>query len=82
MAESLEKQRSDSALPVSAINQVLDTSNPQEALARQGKTTAFESAKDGFGEPPLLPRQAWNSELTFLKVLLKAKQALDRREKR
>ena len=32
-------------------------------------------------EPPLLPRQAWNSQLAYLKAVLKAKQALDRREK-
>lgn len=82
MAENLEKQRADSALPVSAIYEVLDTSNAQEAeLVSQAKTTGFESAKDGVGEPPILPRQAWNSEITFLKVLLKAKQALDQREK-
>ncbi len=30
---------------------------------------------------PLLPRSAWNSEITRLKVLFKAKQALDREEK-
>ncbi len=33
------------------------------------------------GETPLLPRQAWNSQLAYLKAVLKAKQALDRREK-
>lgn len=38
----------------------------------QDKTTDFESF-------PLLPRSAWNSQLTYLKVLLKAKQALDKR---
>ena len=27
---------------------------------------------------PLLPRSAWNSQVTYLKVLLKAKQALDK----
>ncbi|NJM56839.1 MAG: hypothetical protein HC857_04490 [Synechococcales cyanobacterium RU_4_20] len=29
---------------------------------------------------PLLPRSAWNSEVTRLKLLFKAKQALDREE--
>jgi len=29
----------------------------------------------------ILPRSAWNSELAFLKPLLKTKQALDKREK-
>ncbi|MEH2181857.1 hypothetical protein [Nostoc sp.] len=27
---------------------------------------------------PLLPRSAWNSQLSYLKVLLKAKQVLDK----
>ena len=27
---------------------------------------------------PLLPRSAWNSQVTYLKVLLKVKQALDK----
>lgn len=30
---------------------------------------------------PILYRSAWNSELAFLKAMLKAKQALDKREK-
>lgn len=32
--------------------------------------------------PPLLPRSAWNSQLTYLKVLYKTKQALDKRQKK
>lgn len=31
--------------------------------------------------PPLLPRSAWNSQLAFLRVVFRAKQALDRVEK-
>uniref|UniRef100_A0A2P0ZGB9 Uncharacterized protein n=1 Tax=[Tolypothrix] sp. PCC 7415 TaxID=373957 RepID=A0A2P0ZGB9_9CYAN len=31
---------------------------------------------------PLLPRSAWNSQLTYLKVLYKTKQALDKRQKK
>ncbi len=30
---------------------------------------------------PILPRSVWSSELAFLKALLKAKLALDRKEK-
>ena len=30
---------------------------------------------------PILPRSAWSSELAFLKAMLKAKQALDKKEK-
>lgn len=40
---------------------------------QEKKTTEFESL-------PLLPRSAWHSQLTYLKVLLKAKQALDKSE--
>jgi hypothetical protein len=32
-------------------------------------------------QTPSLPRTAWKSELGFLKAMLKAKQALDKREK-
>lgn len=31
--------------------------------------------------PPLLPRSAWNSQIAFLRVVFRAKQALDRVEK-
>jgi len=31
--------------------------------------------------PPLLPRSAWNSQIAFLRVAFRAKQALDRVEK-
>lgn len=30
---------------------------------------------------PILPRSAWSSELAFLKAMLKAKQALDKKQK-
>jgi len=30
--------------------------------------------------PPLLPRSAWNSQIAFLRVAFRAKQALDRVE--
>lgn len=30
---------------------------------------------------PILPRSAWNSQLAWLKAVMKAKQALDRQEK-
>ncbi len=66
MAESSEIETSESALPVTANNEVLDTTDAQEAeLVSQ----------------PILPRQAWNSQLAYLKAILKAKQALDKREK-
>ncbi len=53
--------------------------NPQIAELRE-KNTEVESAKTLSQTSPLLPRSAWNSQLTYLKVLLKAKQALDKSE--
>nr|AVH79555.1 hypothetical protein [Stigonema sp. PCC 9446] len=32
-------------------------------------------------QPPLLPRSDWNSQLAYLRVVFKAKKALDRIEK-
>jgi hypothetical protein len=47
----------------------------------QKETTDIESPKnkDELETTPLLPRSAWNNQVTYLKVLLKAKQALDKR---
>jgi hypothetical protein len=43
------------------------------------KKTDVESLKsEELEKIPLLPRSAWNSQLTYLKVLLKAKQILDK----
>ncbi|MGF1935080.1 MAG: hypothetical protein RM347_011850 [Nostoc sp. ChiQUE02] len=43
------------------------------------KTTDLElSPSEELKKIPLLPRSAWNSQLTYLKVLLKAKQVLDK----
>jgi hypothetical protein len=43
-------------------------------------TENLNPSNDNF-QIPILPRSAWSSELAFLKAMLKAKQALDRREK-
>ncbi|BAZ49529.1 hypothetical protein NIES4103_21410 [Nostoc sp. NIES-4103] len=32
-------------------------------------------------QAPLLPRSAWNSQLTYLRLIFRAKKALDRIEK-
>jgi hypothetical protein len=40
---------------------------------RQGEATKVDDSI-------LLPRSAWHSQLTYLKVLLQAKQALDKRQ--
>jgi len=43
------------------------------------KTTDLESSpSEQLEKIPLLPRSAWNSQLTYLKVLLKTKQLLDK----
>ena len=39
----------------------------------------FQTQEDGSSK--LLPRSAWNSKLAYLRVVLKAKLALDRIEK-
>jgi hypothetical protein len=52
-----------------------------EIAELQGETTEVELAKTLSQTSPLLPRSAWNSQLTYLKVLLKAKQALDKSER-
>jgi hypothetical protein len=44
----------------------------------QEETTSDQSSKDEL-KKILLPRSAWNSQLHYLKALLKAKQALDKR---
>jgi hypothetical protein len=40
-----------------------------------------KSANETAAEAFLLPRQAWQSQIAYLKAILKAKQALDRIEK-
>jgi hypothetical protein len=42
------------------------------------KTDLESSSSEDLEKIPLLPRSAWNSQLTYLKVLLKAKQVLDK----
>ncbi|QMS87912.1 hypothetical protein HUN01_10050 [Nostoc edaphicum CCNP1411] len=43
------------------------------------KTTDLDlSSSEDLEKIPLLPRSAWNSQLAYLKVLLKAKQVLDK----
>jgi hypothetical protein len=44
-------------------------------------TTVADSKTQVDSRSPLLPRSAWNSQLAYLKVVFKAKKALDRIEK-
>lgn len=41
------------------------------------KTQFSDNLQDNSENIPLLPRSAWKSQITYLKVLLKAKQVLD-----
>lgn len=45
-----------------------------DSLAEENTTLTDSQA-------PLLPRSAWNSQLTYLRLIFRAKKALDRIEK-
>lgn len=45
----------------------------------EGEKSDLEFSRDESEIIPLLPRSAWNSQVTYLKLLLKAKQVLDKR---
>lgn len=47
----------------------------------EANTTVAGSKTQVDSRSPLLPRSAWNSQLTYLKAVFKAKKALDRIEK-
>jgi hypothetical protein len=49
-----------------------------ENLDNERGRSANEIEQESF----LLPRQAWQSQIAYLKAILKAKQALDRIEKK
>lgn len=70
---------SNSVLPMN--ERFATASAPDRELARQERIASFESSKDGSEEPPILPREAWKSQLAFLKAILIAKRALDQIEK-
>ncbi|MEH2127150.1 hypothetical protein [Nostoc sp.] len=44
----------------------------------ENKTDLESSSSQELEKISLLPRSAWNSQLSYLKVLLKAKQVLDK----
>jgi hypothetical protein len=45
-------------------------------------TTHVEASQSNLESlPPVLPRLAWDSQLTYLRVIFRAKKALDRIEK-
>ena len=50
-----------------------------ETVEIQGKANQVESSKNSSPTIPLLPRSGWNSQLSYLKVILQAKQTLDSR---
>lgn len=50
-----------------------------EIVNIQEETANSKSLEDGPEKVSLLPRSAWKSQVTYLKVLLKAKQSLNKR---
>jgi hypothetical protein len=55
------------------MGEYLETTKPH------GEKNDFEFSQDESEKIPLLPRSAWNSQVTYLKLLLQAKQVLDKR---
>lgn len=58
---------------------------PESTQNLENKSDSSESPIDDFQTqvdslPPLLPRSAWNSQVAFLRVIFRAKKALDRIE--
>ncbi|MEH2057465.1 MAG: hypothetical protein V7K97_15145 [Nostoc sp.] len=52
--------------------------NAEDTTISEKKTDLESSPSPELEEIPLLPRSAWNSQLGYLKALLKAKQVLDK----
>ncbi len=52
--------------------------NSEIIAISEKKTDHNSSLSEELEKIPLLPRSAWNSQLTYLKLLLKAKQVLDK----
>ncbi len=52
--------------------------NSEVITISEKKTDHKSSPSEELEKIPLLPRSAWNSQLTYLKLLLKAKQVLDK----
>ncbi|MEW6496041.1 MAG: hypothetical protein AB1589_26510 [Cyanobacteriota bacterium] len=51
-------------------------------MVDNSKRLETNSTEERVEEKYILPRQAWNSQLAYLKTILKAKQALARIEKK
>ncbi|MDZ8260545.1 hypothetical protein [Nostoc sp. ChiQUE01b] len=52
--------------------------NSESTTISDNKTDIESLPSPELEKIPLLPRSAWNSQLGYLKVLLKAKQVLDK----
>jgi hypothetical protein len=52
--------------------------NSENTTIPEKKADIESSPSEALEKIPLLPRSAWNSQITYLKVLLKAKQVLDK----
>ncbi len=51
-----------------------------DSIAEENMTVT-DSQTQKNSQAPLLPRSAWNSQLAYLRVVFRAKKALDRIEK-
>lgn len=61
------------------------SSHLEETPLSNNKTNSLESSVNDSqalvdSPPPLLPRTAWNSQVTFLRTIFRVKKALDRIE--
>lgn len=61
------------------------SSQLEETLLSEHKSDSLKPSVDDpkthiESAPPLLPRSAWNSQVTFLRAIFRAKRALDRIE--
>ncbi|QFS51376.1 hypothetical protein [Nostoc sphaeroides] len=52
--------------------------NSENTTIPEKKADIESAPSEELEEISLLPRSAWNSQITYLKVLLKAKQVLDK----
>jgi len=66
-------------------NIATDSITPEDPTVKNGaianlESSLYPSPSETDSSPTLLPRSAWNSQITYLRVLFRAKKALDRIE--
>ncbi|MBE9197511.1 MULTISPECIES: hypothetical protein [unclassified Nodularia (in: cyanobacteria)] len=55
--------------------------NISNEMAATLESSSNQSQTESNSQEPLLPRSAWNSQLAYLRLVFRAKKALDRIEK-